>query len=82
MPDYISAIVFVGGISVFIASLLYAREYLRFRQDLRKMRALQRRALDASRLPSEEAQREFATVLEEFRKLQERPMPEPSKERH
>jgi hypothetical protein len=35
MPDYIAIIVFVGGIAVFVASLFYAREHLRYRKAVR-----------------------------------------------
>ena len=36
MSDTVSVILFVGGIAIFLASLLYAREFLRFRAENRQ----------------------------------------------
>ena len=32
MPDYISVIILIGGVSIFIASLFHVRAYYRFRK--------------------------------------------------
>jgi hypothetical protein len=69
VPDYLSWIIFVGGLSIFVAMLFYARAVFSFRQHAKKSGELMDRAMLASRLPPDEAQREFDLIRQEFRAL-------------
>ena len=62
MPEWFSLLVLFGGLAIFIASMLYAREYLRFKQANRESIELMRRATEASYLAPEEREREFAEI--------------------
>ena len=69
MPDYVSVVIFLGGLSLFVVSLIVVRDYLRGREHSAKNWELMQRAMQASRFEPEEREREFAAIQNEFRIL-------------
>jgi hypothetical protein len=62
MSDAFSIVLFVGGCSIFLTSLLYAREHFRYREYNRFSERLYERFRAARELPREEQAAEFAAI--------------------
>ena len=71
MSDELNIVVFVGGLSIFVASLAHLVTFLRFRNDMRRLRALQDQAREATLLPSPQASEELFRIADEMRKMVE-----------
>jgi hypothetical protein len=69
VSDTFNFILFIGGASIFVASVLYAREVIRFKQDMRRLYRLERRAVEAGYLHADETQAELANVSREIRTM-------------
>lgn len=67
--DVQALILFVGGLTIFLASLLYAREVLSSKAHNKRMHELQRRAIAAGELPPDQRREAFTEISREMRAL-------------
>lgn len=62
-------ILFVGGLTIFLASLVYAREVRNSKMRARQMHELQRRAVAAGELPPSRRREAFEAISRDMRAL-------------
>jgi hypothetical protein len=62
-------LIFLGGLAIFVATLFYGREVMRYKYSVRRQGELLGRAAAAGHLPPAEAQAEFEAIRREFRSL-------------
>ncbi len=67
VPDWLSILILISGIAVFIAAVVYFLAFLSYRRKSDEMFHLQKRAFEAARLTSAEAQPELERIIASLR---------------